>query len=142
MAKLEQQSPIPSLGSGILYPALQNRFRVQFPTLLASDGTDDRDILAVQLVSCKLNFLKKTVTLKLEMPLVHGAVQSLIQQMVQDPDVLLLDILDGASTVSQTLTIHLKKCLEHQLDFDYAESGVVFHHLVFEYKNFVAADAV
>lgn len=131
---------LPETGSeiaGILHPAMKHKFRVLFPNFLATTGTEDQDLLSRQVVNCKFDFLKRTITLNLEVPAAFNVMQLLVEQLVKDPDILVFEVLHGGTDQrQQALTFCLDKCLEHSLDFDYADSGAAFHHLVFKYIFF------
>jgi len=131
-----------NLGNGILMPALQHRFRVRFPTVMAfkTEDESDVDIIGLQTLSCKFDFVNKTVSVDVEMSVAHPVLQTLIQQLVDSPDTLVVEIMDGSEDVHQTLVVRLTKCIEHNLNFDYAESGAVYHHLKFNYLSFKVID--
>jgi hypothetical protein len=140
MSNVESTSSIPVIGSGILQPAFKHCFRASFPSFLATNGTDDRDIISSQLVSCKFNYIEKTASVTIEVPAAFSVLQTLIQQLVNHPDILVLEILDTAGSAHQTTTYNLDRCLDHSLDFDYADASLARHHLVFSYRYFSTED--
>jgi len=135
-----ETASIPSIPTGILQPAFQHRFRISFPSFLSTNGEDDYDIISLQTVSCKFNFKNKTAEVVIECPATISILQTLVQELVKNPDKMIVSLLDGAATAHQTLTFHLNECLEHSLDFDYAEANAARHHLVFSYCDFKTED--
>lgn len=126
MAKIT--GSISSVGAGILMPNIAHRFMLGFQFNISKETSD---YLSRQTINCKMDYLNKTVTVDIEQP-----------ASIPDFHDILFDIINDSSTgrlVVQTEHYNLSlincRCINHQLDFDYAESAAVTHKLKFAFSG-------
>lgn len=118
------------IGTGILIPNLAHRFVVQFRFQHSEEASDQ---LARQVVNCKMNYLKKTVTIDLEQPAPIADVHDVIFDSIVNSH--------GPGNI-RIITDHYElgllrcRCIDHQYDLDYvAKSEAATHRLTFEFQG-------
>lgn len=123
-------TPVPTVGAGILQPALQHRFIVRV------EGTP-QDFTA-QSTAFAMNFAQKELLLLVEQSI--GAIPRrehvVIQDWIDNPKrIVTLDIMDGNNNVVDT--IKFQDCIidQHVVEFNYGLSGIVVHTLSLTYDK-------
>jgi len=123
-----------NLGVGILIPDLKYRFRVRYP----HDGRFNReggDVLTRQTCNCEIDYVNKTITLKLEQPAALGEMHDLITYLIDSPSALIVESMAGDGEPNYAITFSLCQCVEHEYRLDYAFSEAASHELIFQYRD-------
>jgi hypothetical protein len=120
---------VPTVGTGILQPAMQHRFIVRV------ESTPQE--FTAQSISFAMNFAQKELLMMVEQSL--GATTRehvVIQDWIDNPKRLVtLDIMDGNNNAIDT--IRFRDCIieQHVVEFNYALSGAVVHILSLSYDK-------
>ena len=119
-------------GMGILQPALQYRFRILFDDPRQNDSYE---VFTQQVMDYKLDALHNKLTINLRQITLPGMF-NLINTYIRHEHDIFLEILDGSNVIiHNTVRLTRCKCINHNIDFNYASNQCSAHTLEFVYKN-------
>jgi hypothetical protein len=131
MATISQEPSIPALAGiqGILTPAMAHRFRVTF-----ADGSNEYQMLALQVVSCKRDIINQTCMFEFEIPLqgrnFHNELHHFVQSV--NPSII-IEHTDGGDNVMHSIAYTNLKFTVCEIEHSYATSGTLKAHLSLEF---------
>lgn len=132
MSKVEDFQT-PSIGSGILHPAMANRFRIVL---------DDSRLICQQVTKARVDMLNREITVHIEQPLLLAAEmlneiyrlchRSAFPEPGKFP--FSVELLDGMHQVHSSVS-GFAHVVKHIYDLDYSAAGVAEHILVLRYTR-------
>lgn len=135
MAKIEDMG-IPGVGTGILMPLIQFRWRIIFDTLHEKPESDYQ-LLSMQAIRIKFNFVDKEMKVVFEQSIV-GDEHSLLLKMLEHPHFcpsIRVDAMDGNEGMYHSVVLTSPVFKKHTFKLDYAKSGTAKHKVTFSFKN-------
>lgn len=135
MAKIEKESKIPNITTGILMPALANRWRA----VINSRRTEHEwDLFSMQVVRCSVSYKTKIIDILVEQN-IRADLHEVIFELMSKPFQFRIDCLDGGTDgvggVYYSTEFMEARVVSHELDYNYANSGTLKHHLVLSFDS-------
>lgn len=133
---------IPGVGTGILQPHLQNRWRLNTQIQNTPFIDEVLELLAMQLVSFKFDYHNQLMEMEFEQNANDTKLHTFIKQLSKltktndyDNVKFVVDGLDGSDTVLFRFLFSGCKLLEHEFVLDYAASGACRHWIKLSFKQ-------
>jgi hypothetical protein len=117
-------------GSGILQPQMSHQFRV-----VLGDHIDDFPNVTTAVKSADVDFIKKTVTIKLR-ETAHANIPSQLIRFKRYCDRLDIQYLNGQSAEYRKAVTFKGKVKKAKTKFDYSVSDIAYITLVFKFDSF------
>jgi len=133
---------IPGVGTGILMPALKNRWRLNVNLQNTPFIDEMLHEIAMQIITFKFNYHLQILEMEIEQQSNNSMLHTFVKQLSKlaktndyDKIKFVVEGLDGTDKVTYRFLFSSCKLIDHQFDLDYASSDACKHWLKFSFKE-------